>query len=133
MFADSPVPAGSRPSTVDSRLKKRQNGDIGFRPKSAGPRFGTSELVIERIGPTKENHYESSISKEALAIPEHGHESDILEMHPNVPTPEVGYYDDLNRMCYFLYCLSFPLLFSYSIIVCNIRVNATSGSEIHEY
>ena len=105
LFSGSPPPPGSRPSTVDSRLKSRQDHVTSFRPRSAGPAFETTDFVVERIQSAKEDDHHTNIvtPKAILTIPEYGSEGDILEMHPNVPTPEPGYYDDLNRMCNFLY------------------------------
>ena len=100
LFSGSPPPTGSRPSTVDSRLKSRQDHASSFRPRSAGPAFETTDFVVERIQPAREDDHHMDIvaPKAILTIPEYGSENDILEMHPNVPTPEPGYYDDLNRM-----------------------------------
>ena len=60
-------------------------------------------MIVERIEHAKEDNHEGEVSKGALTVPEYGSENDILEMHPNVPTPELGYYEDLNRMCFIFF------------------------------
>ena len=108
MFAATAPPPGSRPSTADSHVKTQESGRNDKRPQSAGPKYDPTGAVFKRIGSPKTAENEQSLSQASLVVPQarpgadysdaddYGYENGSFEMHPNVPTPEPGFYDDVN-------------------------------------
>ena len=104
MFSASTRTPGSRPSTSDSQLRKKHIDEDNPRPKSAGPAYDPTDAISMRIGSANDEQNQSDIgSTSRLVVPETVSNTDDFEMHPHVPTPELGYYDDLSRMFCIIY------------------------------
>ena len=106
MFTTVTAAPGSRPSTAGAESK--QGEDLWrARPRSAGPKYDATDVLVKRISSTKESSTKGRASPENLEVPpvaayssmedlaeisEEGNTN--YEMHPNVPTPEPSSVED---------------------------------------
>eukprot|EP00795_Rhopilema_esculentum_P009048 gene9048-16692_t len=106
VFTTVAAAPGSRPATAGAESK--QGEDLWrARPRSAGPKYDATDVLMKRISSTKESSTKGRASPENLEVPlvaacssmenlaeisEEGNTN--YEMHPNVPTPEPSSVED---------------------------------------